>query len=1167
MAIATVNVLVPSSGDGPAANISALVGEKTVILSGTYQGSYIILASHNGANYVPVLTFDSDGRDSIRLTLPNSYAFVKVRANANVVLGGPVTVTVTGISIPGENLFATLATFLPGGGGVATFDTALLFPPTGLEADINIICLGGLAGTLLVEGSQNGVDFNPLGTFQGGPQQKSLLGIPAPLEFEPLTTSDKVRYLRLSIQGQVTSPLTVTMGGLIATPQPSSTTLSDAYDNGSSSSDQTFHLADAHGGGVVVDGTAVGFTGVNSFEILAPGGQSVTFPRTGGIKTTGSVVVDTNVAVGVPSATARLELAGVTLAPSSASLKIDPGVLMTVTESGAIESNGVHLYWTDMGGTRWQLDGGGGGGTGTLALTYAAGALAADQTMGLLDVRGGGITINGTNAGFTGADSLTISAPSAGSVLFPRLGGMSIQSTVSVAAAPGSLWNEVNLEGSTVTLTGGPATATALSMVRVGQGTVNGAGNTVSDAYNLFVETGPAGSATITRNWSAGFAGAVQGAAGLVLGVGLLPPGESDLVVGPGGTILSEASSGRLGYVAGGTQKFVISQNGGAYAPLLTSVTLAQAYGFGTVAVDQTFALLDAKGGGLVVDGTAVGFTGATALSITTTNVAAAAAQSAVAISSTFAPTGGTATFSPLQIAYTINQTGGASGAVTGIFLNATETAVVGSHRLVDLQVASASKLAVQAAGNVLHTDGLLATPAISWLTDTSGGIYHVGTGTSARMGYVINGGVVLNINQFGVGISNTAAASTGVIPTTGTALIVDTTKTLVAGAGQKWQGVFLSSSTLTLTGSANPTSVRLMEIGNPTVDAASACTIADYYNLLIGTASTINNATITRNWSLGTTGNAQFKGNVGINLTVATITNLEVVTGASSTTGNATNPGTIKITNNSVNGPNDNGGLELQYNSAGSGYGTKLYVNNGSDTSGIALRFNSPTWISALTMRQATGGVSIGPTVPGLNTAFLISVYNPVITAAAGSSWDNVRVNSSTLTINGATTPITELDYFRVLAPAITAGSAVVTTDFFTMRLDAATFSGSASATRNWTLGVNGNTKLNGGQAINGTNVNNALSPYTVLLTDYALEVRSLSGAITLNLPAITTVGNGYVYESIDSDYNCAVNNITLARSGADKINNVSGNYVQNVSGSAIKLKSNSTTLNWEII
>ena len=156
----------------------------------------------------------------------------------------------------------------------------------------------------------------------------------------------------------------------------------------------------------MVDGTSPGFAGSDSLVVLAPGGQSVSFPKTGGIRSSSTLWVGGSAAVGVPAATARLELAGGTGAPGTASLKVDAGVLLAVAEPGAVESSGVHLYWTDMGGARWQLDGGAGGGV-TLAQAYALGSAPSDQTLGLLDVRGGGFVVDGTAPGFTGAYALT----------------------------------------------------------------------------------------------------------------------------------------------------------------------------------------------------------------------------------------------------------------------------------------------------------------------------------------------------------------------------------------------------------------------------------------------------------------------------------------------------------------------------------------------------------------------------------------------------------------------------------------------------------------------------------------------------------------------------------------------------------------------------------------
>lgn len=40
----------------------------------------------------------------------------------------------------------------------------------------------------------------------------------------------------------------------------------------------------------------------------------------------------------------------------TAPLKVPAGTLLASTEQGAIESDGAHIYWTDSGGTRHQLD-------------------------------------------------------------------------------------------------------------------------------------------------------------------------------------------------------------------------------------------------------------------------------------------------------------------------------------------------------------------------------------------------------------------------------------------------------------------------------------------------------------------------------------------------------------------------------------------------------------------------------------------------------------------------------------------------------------------------------------------------------------------------------------------------------------------------------------------
>lgn len=61
------------------------------------------------------------------------------------------------------------------------------------------------------------------------------------------------------------------------------------------------------------------------------------------------------------------------------------------------------------------------------------------------------------------------------------------------------------------------------------------------------------------------------------------------------------------------------------------------------------------------------------------------ATQRGTYLSATFAPTSGTAVFIAENIVYTVNQTGGANGAVDGLLIEATQTAAVGTHHLLRL--------------------------------------------------------------------------------------------------------------------------------------------------------------------------------------------------------------------------------------------------------------------------------------------------------------------------------------------------------------------------------------------------------------------------------------------------------------------------------------------------
>jgi len=257
MSIAIVPVLVPTSGEGPIADISALVGPKTVTLTGRFAGTYTLLASHNNVNFVPALLFNADGVEQVRLTLPDAFTSVRFRCGANTV--GSVTATVAGISVPADNLFATLATFTPNSNNTsAIIDTSVLFPPSGLEKDINIICEGGFRGDLVVEGSNDGVLFNPIGQFSAGQQQRPLLGVPADLEFAPLSITVNTKYLRFTLTGQVYSTVVVTIGGTIPISEASGAGISIDEDGGA----QALNFGPAPGTEVILYEWEKTFTGL-----------------------------------------------------------------------------------------------------------------------------------------------------------------------------------------------------------------------------------------------------------------------------------------------------------------------------------------------------------------------------------------------------------------------------------------------------------------------------------------------------------------------------------------------------------------------------------------------------------------------------------------------------------------------------------------------------------------------------------------------------------------------------------------------------------------------------------------------------------------------------------------------------------------------------------------
>jgi hypothetical protein len=213
--IQTVIVPVPTTGLGVRVDVSNLVGPKTVVFSGRFQGIYDLLASQDETHFVPILQFDAGGVEGVKQTLPGAFKYVRLQAATPTTapLAG-VTCVVSGVAAVGENSFSVVATLAAGAAAGLTpiVDLAAVFTPDGPEEDICFLAEGGLSGLLTILGSGDGDNFSPVGSFR---RDRVPEGSPSSVKLGALPSLDKVRYVRLSLEGQVTSDLVVTVGGRV----------------------------------------------------------------------------------------------------------------------------------------------------------------------------------------------------------------------------------------------------------------------------------------------------------------------------------------------------------------------------------------------------------------------------------------------------------------------------------------------------------------------------------------------------------------------------------------------------------------------------------------------------------------------------------------------------------------------------------------------------------------------------------------------------------------------------------------------------------------------------------------------------------------------------------------------------------------------------------------
>jgi len=231
-----------------------------------------------------------------------------------------------------------------------------------------------------------------------------------------------------------------------------------------------------------------------------------------------------------------------------------------------------------------------------------------------------------------------------------------------------------------LTLTGTTQVTADLSYACFGQPTITDASAvTVDKANTLYIKGAPvaAGSVTITASRSLKVAAGISEFGGQVI----FPDGA---VAAPGIRTTTEAhglyrvDATTLGVSVAGTLACKMTSSGILFP--------AAGYSGSTAGAQITFYQGSAANNGFGMDNASY-------------NKTSGSQYVFGVLAMNFNPTSGAAVQSLFGGTYTVNQTSSSTGTVNGIFINATETAVLGTHNLMDLQVGSAPKFKVTNAG------------------------------------------------------------------------------------------------------------------------------------------------------------------------------------------------------------------------------------------------------------------------------------------------------------------------------------------------------------------------------------------------------------------------------------------------------------------------------------
>jgi hypothetical protein len=236
-------------------------------------------------------------------------------------------------------------------------------------------------------------------------------------------------------------------------------------------------------------------------------------------------------------------------------------------------------------------------------------------------------------------------------------------------------------------------------------------------------------------------------------------------------------------------------------------------------------------------------------------NVTATSATNTVfSLTSTFAAAAGSANYRPLNIAYTINNSGAQTGNTTGILLSATETALSSmTHNLLDLQVGGVSAFKVDRIGKITTATQYMTFGAGTNLLgiDAGGFLYFQG----ANRFLVTPAGVINGYSDFR-NTGNVFLGSLIVAPTARLHVRGDGTNAVLRVESSAAQEFFSVSNTGVVNFATTGGSILLTPGSNPVLTLSTFFASVGGLQIQMNTsalsgAGTINKLVLTQSYSL----------------------------------------------------------------------------------------------------------------------------------------------------------------------------------------------------------------------------------------------------------------------------------------------------------------------------